>query len=539
MHSMIPRHAAPTRAAPGATAAAAVSRSASQVSAVVAGLAVATAVWLANLSPYLPAPEPDAASFLGAAISLVERGELRVPVGHWTGEPAALPLAHYPPGFSLALAAFGALGVPWAVAMALVLALSAGVTASLVFALVARVAGGRVAALAVVALAITPPLVQLHTAMWSEPLYFALLAATYATMARDPARPLRYGSLAALAAMVRYVGVGLVAAAATWAFLHARGGRRRVRCALAAGLPGVVLLGAWWARIADSGGRVRGIGLYGGLDATLRQVPGALADWLAPSLSGALATAASVGLLALLVGLVARAAVRAPVDAAHEPDPAASARRRVIAAGSAIVAWHLATVAAARVLGDPLIPFDARLLAPAILVAVVLAAAAAPAWWASRRYAPRTVLALALAGWAALAAGDTFRGVRYIRANGYLLTAPVWRRSAALAWLRGPGPELVIFSNDPGLIWFHTGRRARELPPSLDGDAERRFARLLNGNAVVVLVDAPGQRDYSVQDLVTRMRLRPVVVGPEAAVLVPGEAAAPAPDAPPPPVSPR
>src|SRR5512140_3445816 len=73
-------------------------------------VALAAVLWVTR--PPGPGLDPDAMSYLGAAESFVSHGTLRIPSGDWDSPDGTSPLAHSPAGFSLAVAAPVALGVP-------------------------------------------------------------------------------------------------------------------------------------------------------------------------------------------------------------------------------------------------------------------------------------------------------------------------------------------------------------------------------------------------------------------------------------------
>jgi hypothetical protein len=160
------------------------------VPAVLLGIA-AFALVLTVTDPPGPGLDPDALSYMGAARSLVEHGTYRIPTAPWTSADSTSTLAHFPPGYSTALALPVALGMAAPQAARLVEALAASVTVTtLVF-----VAGAATTALAGallgVALLATPAMATVHLSVLSEPLFLALLALTLAAMAYAPDHPLR------------------------------------------------------------------------------------------------------------------------------------------------------------------------------------------------------------------------------------------------------------------------------------------------------------------------------------------------------------
>lgn len=479
-------------------------------------------VWLANTSPWLPAPHLDALSFVGAAESLVHGRPFEIPIGEWNAPQPTSPLAHFPPGFALALAVPRALGVPPRASVVFVLALAAALSAAVVVRIVGGASGPAWAALAATALLFTPALAQLHVSMWSEPLFFALMLLMLDTMVRTPGRPLRYGIFAALATFTRYAGAGFIVAAGIWAAAHRRGRGERVRAAAAAWLPGFALMGAWSVYTSLRGGSIRTVGLYGGLGETARGALRSLREWLAPGMGGASAVVVTALLLVCGVAvLVAAGRVAGGPGNAGESERRPRQRRLLYAAGLLALAYT-ATVAAARMLADPLIPLDTRILAPVFVLATVAVVGAVAMLW--RRWTvPLRAGALVLVWiWVSLSAVQTVRGIRLVRRDGFLYTAPIWRYSDALRWVRREGQRRALYSNEPELLYFLAGRPAYRLPPTLDPETLARFSGILSSRPSAVVLVPLGMPDaYSIDELVVWLRLRPVLYSPGGAVFLP------------------
>jgi hypothetical protein len=125
--------------------------------AAVAGIIAFTLVLIATEPPG-PGLDPDAASYLGAAVSLVRHGSYRVPVTPWTAVDTTGLLAHFPPGFPTAIAGPIAVGFSPIQGARLVIALAAFATAVLLALLV----DGPAALMAVVLAGVTPAITTVH-----------------------------------------------------------------------------------------------------------------------------------------------------------------------------------------------------------------------------------------------------------------------------------------------------------------------------------------------------------------------------------------
>ena len=101
-----------------------VGRPAVLLSALLLGAAAFVLV-LAVTDPPGPGLDPDALAYMGAAQSLADHLEYRIPSAAWTSADSTAPLAHFPPGYSSLLAVPVRLGMAPVQAARLVNALAA------------------------------------------------------------------------------------------------------------------------------------------------------------------------------------------------------------------------------------------------------------------------------------------------------------------------------------------------------------------------------------------------------------------------------
>src|SRR5690348_3492252 len=246
----------------------------------VAGL---LAFWITAASG--PGLEPDSMSYAGSAEWLARHGTLAVPTAYWWESDSTSALGSFPPGYPLAIAAPVALGVAPVQAARLVIVIAAMLTAWAI-ASAAFAAGGSIGAVLAVLLALLAPgVVTQHWIVLSEPLSYALLAITLGLMAARPERAWAYGLTAALANIVRYAEVALVLAVVSWAFAQPGGWKVRLKRAVFAGLPAVILQGAWLAReqLVEARTPFATVGTFGGVAGTVGQGIGRIGAWLVPS----------------------------------------------------------------------------------------------------------------------------------------------------------------------------------------------------------------------------------------------------------------
>ena len=484
---------------------------------------LAFALVLAVTDPPGPGLDPDALSYMGAAESLVTQGTYRIPAAEWTSADSTSPLAHFPPGYSTALAIPVALGMTPPQAARLVNALAAAVTVITLVLVVGAATSMLAAALAGVALLVMPAMATVHLSVLSEPLFLALLALTLAAMVYAPDRPLRAGIAAALGAMVRYAGVSLVGAAVLWSFTRRAPWRERVRQAATAMVPAVLLVVAWVVRTRiGTGGEhaIRHFALYGDLGPTLREGGATLRDWLVPETDAewpvphrAVIALVAAAVLAVIVGLGAHAA-RADTR---------TRAWRTLRACALLVACYAAMILVSRLVADPAIPLDERILAPFLLLATTAMAVAIACWWrATGSRAARAAAGLALACWCVASASVAMGYGRFALDYGSDFAGEEWRRSPVLDWARTDGASHPLYTNWPAAVYFHLHRASYSLPATDDSTALADFVDTLrrrDGRALVF--DAPNADDVVARRLTELPGLRVMARTSDGVVLAP------------------
>ena len=387
---------------------------------------------------------------------------------------------HFPPGFPATIALGVAAGATPVNAARFIEATAAAVTA-LAIMLAANLAGGPIAALATICIAAaTPALIMVHSSVLSEPLFLALLALFTWQLSRerrgnDTKRTLLLGALAAAATLVRYAGASLVVAVVFEAWWTVDGAwlatwRVRARRAfIAAELP-VVALAIWTLTRphSEDAEKFATWGIYtSGLVLTLLGGVRTVALWLAPGVMTNTGLAIAATLVAAALCAIAWRTVRAarrgllPVT-----------EQRLHRAVLIVLMSYAVVVSASRLLADPGIPLDDRMLAPVFLLAALTTGVALAALW-RELFRDRRDLVILTAGitaswiWGS-AQGRSPGWVSDFGTDGGDLAAHEWAASPLVAWA-GQAPAAVpLYSNWPAAIWFHTARPTHEIPADLD-----------------------------------------------------------------------
>ena len=484
------------------------------LAAIVAGLVAAAGVWMLSAPPG-PGLDPDAASYLGAAESVAQGHGYRIPISDWRSADSTSALAHFPPGYPTVLAAAIAAGASPARAARLVSAGAAFVTIAVATALVTSVAGFLAGILLAAALLVMHAMVIVHLSVLSEPLFLACFVCAVAAMERYRQAPnegtrLRAaalaGTAAAAAALVRYAGIAAVAAVVLWAAAPPAAIRIRVRRALVAALPALIFFGAWIARsYLMSGPRsIRALGPYGGLGETLAMGFSTLVAWLVPLTSDDALPGRSWIALCLLAGMVFLV-VRG-----------AFAARRTRAAGllaalATLAVCYVALLVASRILADPGIPFDERILVPLLVLVAIGVAVTLVAWWRTAGRVARTVAGVFLLAWFGASLRASEDDVEWMLENGSDFAQAQWTASPVLAWARVNAAGRPLYSNWPAAIVFHLRRPAHEVPNDSTAELLAAFADTVRVRKGVVLAfDQPSPDQIGVAALARAPGLRAV-----------------------------
>jgi len=428
------------------------------------------------------------------------------------------PLAHFPPGFSTAIAIPTIAGMAPIQAARLVNALAAAGTVIAMSYVVASSVGLLAAAACAVAFMVARPLVLVHLALLSEPLFLCCFALVLLAMVRDWP-PLAAGSIAAAAALVRYAGIAATGATVLWYALRPGTVRDRARRAAMAALPSVVFLGLWVIRTRGGRGGIRELGIYRGIGRTLVQGAQTLVAWLVPTNDPPTRAQWWMALgIVVLIALV----ITGGVSAARRRGRATRVERlspiRVLAACAVFAACYAVVLVMSRLFADANIPFDERLLSPIMMMVTMSTAVAAGAAWRGWSVPLRALVVAMLVVWV-----DTSARVSYIEAAwavsyGSDLAGDNWRTSPLIAWTRAHAGSAPIMSNWPAAIYFHLHRPAWQLPRTANRDTLRALVDTLAARrAIAVVFDWPNP-DAMPPTRMDSLGLRVLVRTPDGAV---------------------
>ena len=493
--------------------------------------AVAFALALIITDPPGPGLDPDALAYMGAAESLAAHGDYRIPTAKWASADSTSALAHFPPAYSTMLALPVRLGMTPPQAARLVQALAAALTVATLVLLVSAATTPLAGMLLAVALFAMTSMHEVHASVLSEPVYLACTALVLAAMVRVPNRPLSAGIPAAVGVMTRYVGASLVGAVVVWQLAQRGPWRVRLRRAVVAALPTIVVQGAWVlrTRAVAGAGEIRKLAIYGDLHPTLAQGAATFTAWLIPHPGtsteplphrGVLAFAAGCALLALVtIGVFQTWRMirnetaqrrRSESDGSHGNDRILSSESGalpLITAAALLILAYVGVVLVSRLLADPNIPLDERILAPVLLLVMTIAATGVSLWWrATRLDIARIAVCGALLGWWCASATSTLAEARYALDWGSDFAGEQWRHSELLTWARSDGAGVPLYTNWPSAVYFYLHRPAHELPTRRDARTLAAFADTLRIRGGRVLLFDVQTTEFAPRDSLLKVR---------------------------------
>lgn len=482
--------------------------------------ALASAAVLLVTAPPAPGLDPDAMSYVGAGELLAHIGRLRIPAADWWDADSTTALAQFPAGFPIAIAGGIRAGLGPVQAARAVEAVSAFALVAIIVLLLDGTAGAPAGLLAVLLLAATPAMFDNYIRVLSEPLFLLCLVLALAAMTLRPERPWLAGLGGALAELARYSGIAVGLAAIFWSLGRSGPWRARLERALEAALP-IVAARTWWTvRLHALGAHAPPVGHFErGLPATLGEGAHTLVEWLTPSIgNGVLRWCLALAALAAAVWLLRRTWRRMPRDGR------ATARRRLFNAAGLIALCYAGVLLFSRAFVGRGIPFDERLLSPLFLLATIALAACMrirwPAWSGAMRGAAAAVLALWAIG-GMLVNLDQWAG---LREDGWGYSGAKWQPSPEQRWLRVEGRDYRLFSNNPMLVYFLTGRSSRELPDTADAETLDDFAgTLYEQRGAMVGFDEDYRRMDPPAFLAAVLDLRPIARFEHMTVWIPRE----------------
>lgn len=445
----------------------------------------------------------DSVIYLGAARNLLDGNGL----SRLEGDGSPHPITHYPPGYSLVLAAWQFAGGPFQLGARLIAALAFAVSIASTGLLAKDItASPAIGLLTSLLLALSPVALEVETWAMSEPIFVGMALVSLWLLRRyrsEPKALYLYASAfaIALALLTRYVGYTLLLVAGVTISTQPVPGRKRLRDLLRLIMLAMVPMVFWIGRnlLLTGSATNRQLAWHPVRMDKLRSGLLAVAEWI----YGGQPPALWMALPALAVVL----AIYGIFVASRWPrgsDPPEGKRKQaadlLLPGFSAI---YLAALLVSISLFDYSTPLDRRLLFPLYPVFLVVGVGTLQFLWSRLASIPLlrgALVALLLAG-VTRYAWETGQTALELRADARGFASHAWQEGAVVEYLQGLPVRTFIYTNEPVAVYYLVGRGSYTVPIRFDSVvgkprddyqqamAEMR-ARLQAGEAVLVLLDS-------------------------------------------------
>lgn len=421
------------------------------------------------------------------------------------------PVTHFPPGFPAALALIGFVtGLDPVRGARALNGLLFGLNIMLTGWVGWRMTGSRIAGILVAALSLfSSSLLYIHTRAMSEPLYIFLMLVSFLFLDyyfRDikPYWLVALGFALGWAYLARYAAVSLLATMVTVLLVLHASWRERLRSVLILSLSAFPWILGWSIRNRVVGGSFTNRVLsWHPITAENRELGiKTFAEFLVPSraLRRDLSQVPFIfESLLIAIGIVLIIWVLYK-GLPHFLRPAQTNRPEVLTFTNALyVIAYMSVLVLTMTLFDPATKFQVRILSPTY-VSLLLLLAALGAWlWKKKGAFWKPVVILGATSIMSLFAISQVAAVQDFRRGGDAFAGEKWSSSEAIAALETVPSDVLILSNEPGVVYLYTGRPSGVLPKTEPGISDLK-GPVLDGEIVIVLFRvnraSPQQMDY-------------------------------------------
>lgn len=458
------------------------------------GLLAVGGIWLlAYSTPFGLGLNDDSIAYIAGARSIREGQGYREA---WLASNG--PVTHFPPGFPFVLASIDYVtGLDPVRGARALNGLLFGMNIILTGWVGWRMTRSRIAGiLAAGLILLNSSLLYIHARAMSEPLYIFLMLFSFLLLDYYFERPSNYklvalGFVLGLAYLARYAALSLLATLVVVLLILHRGWRERLKSALILILSAVPWILGWSIRNRIVGGNLtnRVLGWHPITSENWELGIKTFAEFLAP-LHSVRRVLNQIPALFTIVLIVIGLSILIWVFYKGWPyffRPAQSAKPGILTFTNALyVIAYMAVLVLAMTLFDPATKFQVRILSPTF-VSLILLFTALGAWlWRKKHEFWKPVVTLFSVGLLGMFAYGQVLSVQDFRKGGDAFAGERWYASEAIFALEQLPPDILILTNEPGVVYLYTGRPGGVLPKNEPGISDVKQA-VLDGEAVIVL----------------------------------------------------
>jgi len=472
------------------------------------GLLAVAGIWLlAYSTPFGLGLNDDSIAYIAGARSMLDGNGYREA---WLASNE--PVTHFPPGFPAALAFIGFLTdfdpVRGARALnGLLFGLNIAFTGWVGW----RITSSRIAGIFVAALTLlSSSLLYIHTRAMSEPLYIFLMLLSFLLLDYYFERSKNYylvflGFVLGWAYLARYAALSLLATIIAVLLILHEDWQKRLKSVMVLALSAFPWLLAWSIRNRIVGGSFtnRVLGWHPITTENWRKARGTFANFIVPvhDWQQVFNTIPNFfKIVPILIGLVLLVWVLIK-GLPRFFKPARGSHSEVLPFTNALyVIAYLVLLITTMTLFDPATKFQVRILSP-IFVSLLLLLITLGAWlWYKKSTTWNWLIVILSIGLLGMFAYGQFLTVQDLRQGGEAFTGEKWFASEAINALNQIPEDVLILSNEPGVVYLYTGRPSGVLPKEEPGISDIKQP-VLDGEIVIVLfrvnkADAKTMRYY-------------------------------------------
>ena len=408
------------------------------------------------------------------------------------------PVTHFPPGFPGVLALIGLVtGLdPLRGARALN-GLLFGLNVLLTGWVGWRMTRSRILGiLSAVLILLNSSFLYIHTRAMSEPLYIFLMLISFLLLDYYFASSRNYflvalGFVLGWAYLARYAGLSLWATMIAALLILHENWRERLKGVAILSLSSLPWILGWSIRNRIVGGSFtnRTLGWHPITPDNWELGVNTFVEFLAPlhSLRTALSqNPVSIEIILILIGLGLLTWVLYK-GLPYFFRPAQAARPEVLSFTNALyIMAYMSVLILTMTLFDPATKFQVRILSPTYVSLLLLLMALGTWLWRKKQIFWKPVLSLCVVGLLSMFASGQVMSVQEFRVGGEAFASEKWFDSEAIAALDQLPSDVLVLSNEPGVVYLYAGRPSGILPDEGPGMAEIKQA-VLDGKLAIIL----------------------------------------------------